>query len=125
MRNSCYISKLAAVFVMLLIAIPASADKYWRDNGNAKANSAEACVAPLPEIRRNHMAMLKHQRDITVHKGVRYTDNALHGCIDCHANKDESGEHIAVDAPGQFCAGCHEYVSVKLDCFSCHATVPK
>lgn len=126
MRNSCYISKLAAVLVLLLIAIPsASADPFWRDNGNAKANTAEACVAPVPVIRRDHMEMLKHQRDITVHKGVRYTDNALHGCIDCHANKDDSGHHIPVNQPGQFCADCHEYVAAKLDCFSCHATVPK
>ena len=23
-----------------------------------------------------------------------------------------------------FCAGCHRYVAVQLDCFDCHATQP-
>ncbi len=125
MLNTCYTSKLVVLLALLLIAIPASADKNWRINGNSKATMAEACVAPTPEMRRNHMTMVEHQRDITVYKGIRDSDNALHGCIDCHANLDESGKHIPVNAPGQFCAGCHEYVAAQLDCFSCHSTVPK
>lgn len=125
MLNSCYTSKLAAVLVLLLIALPAIAGKNWRTEGNSKATKAEACVAPVPEMRRNHMEMIQHQRDLTVHQGIRKTDNSLHGCIDCHANLDESGKHIPVNAPGQFCSSCHNYVAASLDCFSCHATVPK
>lgn len=125
MLNSCYTSKLAALLVLLLIAIPASADKNWRENGNSKATKAEACVAPVDEMRRYHMEKIQHQRDLTVHQGIRKTDDALHGCIDCHANKDDSGKFIPVNQGGQFCAGCHQYVAASLDCFSCHATVPR
>lgn len=125
MLKSCYTSKLAVVLVLLMVALPALAGKNWRTEGNSKATEAEACVAPVPEMRRYHMSMIKHQRDITVHQGIRKTDDSLHGCIDCHANKDDQGNYIPVDAPGQFCASCHEYVATTLDCFSCHATVPK
>ena len=125
MRNSCYISKLAALLVLLLIAVPAMADKNWRENGNSKATKVEACVAPVDEMRRNHMDMIQHQRDITVRQGVRDTDDSLHGCIDCHANQDDAGKFVPVNQQGQFCAGCHQYVAASLDCFSCHATVPR
>lgn len=125
MLNSCYTSKLATLLVLLLIAIPASADKNWKENGNSKATKAEACVAPTPEMRRYHMDKIQHQRDLTVHQGIRKSDDALHGCIDCHANKDDSGQYIPVNAEGQFCSGCHNYVSANLDCFGCHATVPR
>jgi hypothetical protein len=125
MFNPCYTSKLAALLVLLLIAIPASADKNWRENGNSKATMTDSCVAPTPEMRRNHMQMIKHQRDVTVHQGIRKTDDSLHGCVDCHANKDESGKFIPVNAEDQFCESCHEYTAVALDCFSCHATVPR
>jgi hypothetical protein len=30
-----------------------------------------------------------------------------------------------VTAQGQFCQGCHAYTAVKIDCFSCHASVPE
>lgn len=122
---NCHTSKLAALLVLLLLAVPAMADKNWRENGNSKATKADACVAPVDEMRRYHMDMIQHQRDITVYQGIRDTDNSLHGCIDCHANKDDSGNFLPVNQEGQFCASCHQYVAASLDCFSCHATVPK
>ena len=125
MQYSCSISKLALLLLLFFVALPVIADKNWRVNGNSKATKADACVAPVDEMRRNHMEMIEHQRDITVHQGIRKTDNSLHGCIDCHANVDEQGSHIPVNAEGQFCASCHGFVAAKLDCFSCHATVPK
>jgi len=92
--------------------------------GSAKADKLDACVAPTPFMRRNHFELIKHQRDVTVHEGIRKTDNSLAGCIDCHAAKDAHGEHVAVDADDQFCASCHAYTGVSFDCFSCHATKP-
>ena len=59
MLKSCYTSKLAAVLVLLMIALPAIAGKNWRTEGNSKATKAEACVAPVPEMRRNHMDMIQ------------------------------------------------------------------
>ena len=89
-----------------------------------KAAKGEACVEPLPTIRREHMKFLMHQRDDTVHEGIRTTRHSLVGCIDCHAAKDAAGQWVRIDAPGQFCASCHAYVSVEIDCFGCHAALP-
>ena len=92
--------------------------------GTAKADKLDACVAPTPFMRRNHFELILHQRDITVHQGIRKTDNSLSGCIDCHVRKDVAGHHVPVDAPGEFCAACHEFTGATLDCFTCHATTP-
>ena len=92
--------------------------------GTAKADKLDACVAPTAFMRRNHFELIKHQRDITVHEGIRKTDNSLAGCVDCHARHDAAGKAVAVNAPGEFCSGCHEYVGASLDCFTCHATKP-
>ena len=92
--------------------------------GTAKADKLDACVAPTSFMRSRHFELIKHQRDITVHQGIRKTDNSLHGCIDCHARKGAQGEFVPVDAPGEFCAACHEYTGATLDCFTCHATKP-
>ncbi|HEY5763516.1 MAG TPA: hypothetical protein VIS73_09955 [Rhodocyclaceae bacterium] len=75
------------------------------------------CVAPPEEMRRNHMAMLTHQRDRTLRLGERGAPITLNGCINCHASK-ASGS--VAGAKGDFCAGCHAYAAVKLDCFECH-----
>ena len=75
------------------------------------------CVAPVDEMRRNHMEMLKHQRDRTLRAGIRGEPASLNACIECHASKKTG----SVLGDGQaFCQGCHEYASVKLDCFECH-----
>ena len=92
--------------------------------GTAKADKLDACVAPTPFMRRNHFELILHQRDVTVHEGIRKTDNSLSGCVECHVRKDVHGNHVAVDAPGEFCAACHEYTGATLDCFTCHATTP-
>lgn len=90
--------------------------------GTAKADSRDACVAPTAFMRRNHFELIKHQRDVTVHQGIRKTDNSLAGCVDCHMRRDASGKPVPVNAPGEFCAGCHAYAGASLDCFTCHAT---
>lgn len=92
--------------------------------GSAKADKLESCVRDTPFMRRSHFELIKHQRDITVHEGIRKTDNSLAGCVDCHVRHDAQGEPVPVTAPGEFCAGCHEYTATTLDCFSCHSAVP-
>ena len=92
--------------------------------GTAKADKLDSCVAPTAFMRRNHFELIQHQRDITVHQGIRKTDNSLAGCVDCHVRMDEQGKPVPVNAPGEFCAGCHEYTGASLDCFTCHATKP-
>ena len=113
--------------VALLISVTALADTEVTTKavaGSAKADKLNACVAPTSLMRRSHFELIKHQRDITVHQGIRKTDHSLAGCIDCHAAKDAQDRFVPVNVPGQFCAGCHQYTGVTLDCFSCHATTP-
>lgn len=93
--------------------------------GSAKASKLEQCVEPTHFMRRNHMELIKHQRDATVRQGIRATDHSLAGCIDCHVQYDAGGEAVPVNAPKQFCAGCHATVAEHLACFQCHAAVPK
>jgi hypothetical protein len=82
----------------------------------------EACVAEPAFMRLNHMDLLKHRRDETVHRGVRDPRSSLKGCIECHAS---SATGSVAAAPTDFCASCHSYAAVKLDCFECHASKPK
>ena len=86
-----------------------------------RATKGERCVEDTATMRRNHMRMLEHQRDDTVHGGIRGAKHSLKGCIDCHASAT-TGSVAA--APGDFCVSCHAYAAVKIDCFDCHATKP-
>lgn len=83
------------------------------------------CVEPVEHIRRHHMDMLDHQRDETVHGGIRGKKHSLAGCVGCHVQKDADGKVIPIDAKGQFCESCHRYAAVTIDCFSCHAAKPE
>jgi hypothetical protein len=84
----------------------------------------EQCVEPIDIMRRDHFDFMKHDRDKTVHEGVRSIQHSLAGCIDCHASRDAGGQFISINAEGQFCQTCHSYAAVKIDCFTCHAAVP-
>lgn len=75
------------------------------------------CVAPVEEMRRNHMEMLKHQRDRTMRQGIRGEPASLNACIECHASKTTGS---VLGGKDNFCESCHSYVAVKLDCFECH-----
>ena len=90
----------------------------------SKAAGLENCVKPTDFMRRNHMEEIKHQRDETVHNGIRATDLSLAGCIECHVSYGSDSAPIAVDDDDQFCGACHQYLAVGLDCFGCHAAVP-
>ena len=76
-------------------------------------------------MRRDHFDFMKHDRDKTVHEGIRTIKHSLAGCIDCHATKNASGQFVPINAEGEFCQTCHTYAAVKIDCFTCHATVPR
>jgi hypothetical protein len=91
----------------------------------SKAAGMDTCVAPTDVMRRNHMDFLKHDRDRTVRKGVRDTEYSLAACIGCHATEKKDGDYHPVNAEGQFCSSCHEYVAVSLTCFQCHSKKPE
>lgn len=88
-------------------------------------SQSDMCVEPTEIMRNEHMNFLLHQRDETLRKGVRSKQHSLKECVNCHANKDEQGKYLSVNAPGEFCSSCHTYASVKIDCFECHATKPR
>jgi hypothetical protein len=79
------------------------------------------CVAEPAFMRRNHMALLRHDRDLTVRAGVRDPKYSLKACIGCHASA--TGNSVSA-GPTNFCQSCHDYAAVKLDCFECHASRP-
>ena len=83
------------------------------------APRGDKCVEDAATMRRSHMDFLKHQRDDTVHRGIRGARHSLAGCIECHANPKDGA---VLGSPTHFCQGCHEYAAVKLDCFECHAS---
>ena len=86
-----------------------------------KPADASECVEPVEVMRRDHMKFLMHQRDATVIEGERNTKYSLVGCMDCHNPADASAEVIRYEDPRHFCADCHTYAGVKIDCFECHA----
>ena len=83
------------------------------------------CVQPEDEMRRNHMNYILHQRDETMHKGIRTEKYSLAKCIDCHVEPNEKGEIASHDDEEHFCSTCHTYASVQIDCFECHADKPQ
>lgn len=86
-----------------------------------KAKAGTACIAAPEVMRRQHPQMLKHQRDDTVHGGIRGAKASLKGCIDCHASPATAS---VAQAPTNFCVSCHSYSAVQIDCFECHSTRP-
>jgi len=86
-----------------------------------ETGKGDKCVEDTQFMRRNHMKLLKHQRDETVHRGIRTAQHSLKGCIDCHASR-KTGSVAASNE--NFCQTCHSYAAVTIDCFECHASKP-
>jgi hypothetical protein len=89
-----------------------------------RATAGKTCVADAAFMRREHMNLLKHQRDDTVHGGIRGADArySLKECIECHASQ-KTGSVVKEET--NFCASCHAYAAVKIDCFECHTSKPR
>jgi predicted CXXCH cytochrome family protein len=85
----------------------------------------EHCVEDTDFMRRNHMTLLKHQRDETVLKGVRTKQHSLKECVSCHAVHGPDAMPVTVSSPKHFCRSCHDYAAVTIDCFQCHASRPE
>jgi hypothetical protein len=80
------------------------------------------CVADPAFMRRNHMDLLKLQRDDTVRAGARAGQFSLQACIQCHASQKTNS---VAQGETNFCVSCHSYAAVQIDCFECHASKPK
>ena len=71
------------------------------------------------------MNYILHERDETMYEGIRNEPESLANCIDCHVKPDENGEIAGIESKEHFCEGCHQYTSVQIDCFQCHADRPQ
>jgi predicted CXXCH cytochrome family protein len=112
----------AAVLLLSSAAVPAGEASWLPKPARGRGDK---CVADTDWMRRNHMTVLMHQRDDTVHDGIRTKRFSLMGCIDCHAVKGADGKPVTVASPKHFCRTCHDYAAVRVDCFECHASRPE
>ena len=85
----------------------------------------ERCVEPVQAMRERHWQFLLHQRDETVHRGVRTERHSLQNCLECHVPRDPGGGWARAREARHFCTACHVYAAVRLDCFECHADRPR
>jgi uncharacterized Fe-S radical SAM superfamily protein PflX len=81
----------------------------------------EKCVEPTDVMRRDHMTFILHQRDDTMHRGIRTVKHSFKNCVNCHADPATN----SVLGKDGFCQSCHTYAAVKIDCFECHAASPE
>ncbi len=88
----------------------------------ARFSEDQGCVEPTAEMRRNHMQYILHQRDETVHEGIRTNQYSLNECINCHVSDAEDAPRVSSEE--HFCNSCHSYAAVSIDCFQCHADRP-
>lgn len=112
----------AALLALCIVGAAHATDAARVAKPNIVIEKGDKCVAPAEVMRREHMHMLKHHRDETVHKGIRTTEHSLKACIDCHASSKNGS---VVGSRDNFCQTCHAYAAVKLDCFECHSTKPQ
>ena len=122
---------VAGTLVVLLLSVGAyaasnAADKLGRTAKPEividRSKSGDKCVEETNYMRKNHMKLLMHQRDETMHKGIRTKEHSLKNCIACHASTKDNN---VLGSDEHFCQGCHTYAAVKLDCWECHASKPK
>ncbi len=121
----------AGILAVLLLSVGAYAASSTADKAARTAKpeividrikSGEKCVEETSFMRKNHMNLLMHQRDDTMHKGIRTAKHSLQNCINCHASTKNNS---VLGSNENFCQGCHTYAAVKLDCWECHASKPK
>ncbi len=92
--------------------------------GGIPQGKSQRCVEETGFMRRNHMELLKHQRDQTMYKGIRTTRHSLRECVSCHAVLGSDGRPVTIASSEHFCNSCHTYAAVTPDCFMCHASTP-
>lgn len=116
-RRAALLAALTAgVLMATAFAAGTTGGKSTSIGPTVKIHRGEKCVEPTEDMRRNHMKYILHQRDKTMHQGIRTTRHSLKNCVNCHADPQTN----SVLGQDGFCSSCHQYASVKIDCFSCH-----
>lgn len=130
MRRSGWLTALiSALLVTVFASLAVASDDDERASRIPKPAEAkprgERCVEDTEFMKRNHMKLILHQRDETMHKGIRTTKYSLKNCISCHATPTKENPEVrSVLGEGHFCQSCHAYNAVKIDCFECHSSKP-
>ena len=115
---------LKKVGFLLLLALISSL--VTADNSKVPPPKGEQCVEDTEYMRSHHFETVLHQRDKTVVQGIRTQKHSLKNCIDCHITANAQGEYARyTNKEEHFCATCHTYTAVKIDCFDCHADRPE
>lgn len=115
---------LAGLWMSAVRADPVDEVRHYVVPGS-RAATLGACVEPTELMRRRHMEFIKHQRILTVHEGVRGSKYSLAGCVECHISYNAEHVPTPINRADQFCGACHAYAAVDLNCFDCHAAVPR
>ena len=118
---------LAILGVFLAFALPATAeDGLWKYGPSVPAATGESHPEGNEYMRKFHMEMMKHDRDLTMRDGNRSIEASLKECFDCHTVKDEeTGDPVTYQDERHFCRTCHDFAAVKVDCFMCHRSTPE
>lgn len=89
----------------------------------------DSCVRDPEFMRSNHMEILLHRRDKSMHDGERAegetAKESLKACLTCHAVPGADNKPVGFSDPKHFCRTCHDYAAVKIDCFDCHNSKPE
>jgi hypothetical protein len=116
-----WIRTMTLVVVAAFLAAPSFNVMAGVDLPTIKKGKGDKCVDDNDYMRRHHPDLLNHHRDGTMRQGIRTTKYSLKGCVECHAS--EATGSVAASKE-DFCAACHAYTAVKVDCWDCHATKP-
>jgi hypothetical protein len=127
MPNVMIKSGLLSLLTVAVIWVPALAragDSLLPDVPEAqrRVSETQGCVEPTADMRRNHMNYILHQRDETMHQGIRTKQHSLEECINCHVSRAPDAPRVSSEQ--HFCNSCHTYAAVNIDCFECHADRP-
>ena len=115
---------LAILGILLLTAATADAADWKVPFPNVPKGEGTSCVRGTDFMRANHMDLLLHQRDRTMHEGVRPKKTALNESLTCHAVEGANKKPVTYKDPKHFCRACHDYAAVSIDCFGCHNSAP-
>ncbi len=88
-------------------------------------NDETLCVEPVEVMRKQHFEFVLDHRDKTVIDGIRTKKHSLIECIECHITANAEGEYARYSEETHFCASCHQFTAVNIDCFQCHADRPE
>ncbi|MGD2056814.1 MAG: sulfur reduction protein DsrJ, partial [Gammaproteobacteria bacterium] len=75
---------ILAALVLVFPALVAADNSLLPDiplQTNGVFSETQGCVEPTEEMRRNHMEYILHQRDETMHRGIRTKQYSLEECI--------------------------------------------